>query len=115
MGVYNGQMHADGKGTLLSRTPFPAAPRPSPEMALHKTQSITSKGEDVEYVKNEVSRGDEDFGGPEERKRMEKKLLRKLDARMSILIVIYILNYVRLLSDVFSCGPVLNLDILDRP
>jgi hypothetical protein len=36
------------------------------------------------------------FGGPEERKRLEKKLLRKIDARMSILIVIYILNYVSL-------------------
>ncbi len=36
------------------------------------------------------------FGDPEERKRLEKKLLRKVDARMSILIVIYILNYVRL-------------------
>lgn len=34
------------------------------------------------------------FGGPEERKRLEKKLLRKVDTRMSILIVIYILNYV---------------------
>lgn len=43
-----------------------------------------------------VSAGDEEFGGTEERKKLEKKLLRKLDARMSILIVIYILNYVRL-------------------
>ncbi|KAK7696046.1 hypothetical protein QCA50_000687 [Cerrena zonata] len=31
---------------------------------------------------------------PEARKRLEKKLLRKLDARMGILIVIYILNYI---------------------
>ena len=38
--------------------------------------------------------GDEEFGGHEARKKLEKKLLRKLDARMSILIVIYILNYV---------------------
>lgn len=37
---------------------------------------------------------DEEFGGHEARKKLEKKLLRKLDARMSILIVIYILNYV---------------------
>ena len=37
---------------------------------------------------------DAEFGGPEERKRLEKKLLRKIDARMSILVVIYILNYV---------------------
>ena len=39
--------------------------------------------------------GDAEFGGHEARKKLEKKLLRKLDARMSILIVIYILNYVR--------------------
>lgn len=38
---------------------------------------------------------DAEFGGPEERKKLERKLLRKLDLRMSILIVIYILNYVR--------------------
>lgn len=37
---------------------------------------------------------DAEFGGTEERKRLEKKLLRKLDARMSIMVVIYILNYV---------------------
>ncbi|KAH9927209.1 MFS general substrate transporter [Epithele typhae] len=38
--------------------------------------------------------GDVEFGGHEARQKLEKKLLRKLDARMSILIVIYILNYV---------------------
>ena len=38
---------------------------------------------------------DAEFGGHEARKELEKKLLRKLDARMCILIIIYILNYVR--------------------
>jgi hypothetical protein len=37
---------------------------------------------------------DDDFGGTENRKKIERRLLRKLDLRMSILIVIYILNYV---------------------
>ena len=37
---------------------------------------------------------DAEFGGTEARKRLEKKLLLKLDARMSILVVIYILNFV---------------------
>ena len=37
---------------------------------------------------------DEEFGGTEERKRMERKLLWRLDCRMSSLIVLYILNYV---------------------
>ena len=36
------------------------------------------------------------FGGPEARTQLERKLLRKLDLRMSILVVIYILNHVRL-------------------
>ena len=38
---------------------------------------------------------DAEFGGSEERQKLERKLLRKLDMRMSILVVIYILNYVR--------------------
>jgi len=37
---------------------------------------------------------DEEFGGPEARQTLERKLLWKLDMRMSILIIIYILNYV---------------------
>jgi len=36
------------------------------------------------------------FGGPEERGRLEEKLLRKIDARVSMLVVIYILNFVSL-------------------
>lgn len=39
---------------------------------------------------------DAEFGGKEARLRLERKLLRKLDMRMSILVLIYILNYVRL-------------------
>ncbi|EGN93087.1 hypothetical protein SERLA73DRAFT_98475 [Serpula lacrymans var. lacrymans S7.3] len=37
---------------------------------------------------------DSEFGGYEARKKLEKKLLWKLDTRMSILVVIYILNYI---------------------
>ncbi|KAH7930098.1 MFS general substrate transporter [Leucogyrophana mollusca] len=37
---------------------------------------------------------DAEFGGTEARKKLEKKLLLKLDIRMSILVVIYILNYI---------------------
>lgn len=54
-------------------------------------------GKDIEdsRVDHELSTDiDAEFGGTEERKRLEKKLLRKLDMRMSILIIIYILNYV---------------------
>ena len=38
---------------------------------------------------------DAQFGGREAREALERTLLRKLDMRMGILIVIYILNYVR--------------------
>lgn len=37
---------------------------------------------------------DDEFGGTEERRVLERKLLLKVDLRMSILIFIYILNYV---------------------
>ena len=52
----------------------------------------------MRFLNNEVlqtvyCRGTYDGPG-DARKKLEKKLLRKLDARMSILIVIYILNYV---------------------
>lgn len=60
------------------------------------THSI-SKDEEAVKVEYEVeSDPDAEFGGTEARKALEKKLLFKLDMRMSILIAIYILNYVRL-------------------
>ena len=37
---------------------------------------------------------DAEFGGTDARKKLEKQFLLKVDARMSILTVIYILNYV---------------------
>ena len=37
---------------------------------------------------------DAEFGGTEAREKLERRLLLKLDARMFILVVIYILNYV---------------------
>lgn len=37
---------------------------------------------------------DAEFGGTEARRALEKRLLRKLDLRMGILVFIYILNYV---------------------
>ncbi|KAJ3510623.1 hypothetical protein NLJ89_g4574 [Agrocybe chaxingu] len=37
---------------------------------------------------------DAEFGGTERRKLIEKKLIRKIDLRMSIMIIIYILNYI---------------------
>ncbi|KAF6749940.1 sugar transporter [Ephemerocybe angulata] len=50
----------------------------------------------ISRVEHASSRDDKDaeFGGPESRRLLEKKLLFKVDLRMSILIVIYILNYI---------------------
>lgn len=55
---------------------------------------------------DDSSRSDEPergFGGPEARRHLERKLLRKLDARMSILVVIYILNYVSICCATHGC------------
>lgn len=46
---------------------------------------------------------DAEFGGKEARLKLEQKLLRKLDTRMSILILIYVLNYVRLSRSCLAC------------
>jgi len=43
---------------------------------------------------SEVINSDAEFGGTEARKKLERRLLWKLDLRMSILVIIYILNYV---------------------
>jgi hypothetical protein len=45
-----------------------------------------------------------EFGGREGRLNLERKLLRKLDMRMSILVLIYILNYVRLPTVIWFCA-----------
>lgn len=62
---------------------------------------VKEEGDFVDAVdeQREVSAADPDaeFGGYEERRRLERKLLWKLDCRMSVLVVIYILNYVNLL------------------
>ncbi|ESK97617.1 sugar transporter [Moniliophthora roreri MCA 2997] len=50
----------------------------------------------AEYAASPINAPDPDaqYGGHEERKKLEKKLLMKIDLRMSVLIVIYILNYI---------------------
>ncbi|KAI0347085.1 MFS general substrate transporter [Trametopsis cervina] len=53
---------------------------------------IDSDNEKIEVDK--LADPDAEFGGAEARKKLERKLLWKIDLRMSILILIYILNYV---------------------
>ena len=64
-------------------------------MSPKNSASIHSKEQDLE-APIKAYEADEEFGGHEARKNLERKLLRKLDLRMSILVVIYILNYVRI-------------------
>lgn len=47
-----------------------------------------------DYPDYKIADPDAEFGGTEARKALEKKLLWKLDLKMSILIVLYILNYI---------------------
>ncbi|TFY60003.1 hypothetical protein EVJ58_g5425 [Rhodofomes roseus] len=55
---------------------------------------LVEKTEDVESVQLAAGDPDAEFGGPDARKKLERRLLLKLDARMSILVIIYILNYI---------------------
>lgn len=59
---------------------------------------------------------DAEFGGLAARQELEKRLLWKVDKRMSILVLIYILNFVRsyLLFD-YECGSHLRILFQDRP
>ena len=69
------------------------------ENQLHATDSkdIEIADEHEEYRAHGVNRVDLDaeFGGHEQRMKIQKSLLRKVDIRMFVLVVIYILNYVR--------------------
>lgn len=57
--------------------------------------SAHSKEQDLESPVEKQYDNDAEFGGHEARVKLEHDLVRKLDFRMSILVVIYILNYVR--------------------
>lgn len=70
------------------------------DYSLEQPDHVDGEKEKAESMKDnamdEASLGQNElgFGSVEERQGMEKRLLWKLDCRMSILIVIYILNYV---------------------
>ncbi|EAU84746.2 sugar transporter [Coprinopsis cinerea okayama7 len=72
-----------------------------PEKGAHCTQPTgsvhdsVSGGEKSSSISQNIEEGkDAEFGGTEARKKLEKRFLLKLDLRMSILILIYILNYI---------------------
>ena len=77
------------------------------------SEDLKEKGRDehiLEYYNKDSEAAldsDGEFGGTEARKRLERKLLSKLDARMSILVVIYLLNCV-------SCTLQMNFSVCIR-
>lgn len=83
------------------------------------SHSTTEKevAQDIERYDPNVDDQDAEFGGPEARKALEKKLLLKVDLRMSILVFIYILNYVRVIlhaASKFNSAPN-EFVTIDRP
>ncbi len=68
----------------------------------------------VEITPSALENTDAEFGGHEARQRLERKLVRKVDLRMSILIVIYILNYVRLQTSVLLSARLRIATQMDR-
>ena len=51
---------------------------------------------EVAVETNPSANADAEFGGCEARRRLERQLVRKLDMRLSILVVMYVLDYVRI-------------------
>ncbi|KAF8838315.1 MFS general substrate transporter [Paxillus ammoniavirescens] len=74
-------------------SPSNAASTDRSDTELPKIEGL-SKPEGDDTASDVDKDADAEFGGPEARKILERKLLAKLDLRMSILIVIYILNYI---------------------
>jgi len=71
------------------------SPLKTPTQGLMDDVSEESDAGEQRATADTVSRGvDSEFGGREARLKLERKLVYKLDARMSILILIYILNYI---------------------
>jgi hypothetical protein len=71
---------------------------PSMPSSIHKDRDDHEQSSEDRPDLDDFNDPDAEFGGTEERKQLEKKLLWKLDLRMSVLVVIYILNYVRALQ-----------------
>lgn len=50
---------------------------------------------DLEQYYTDIDHPEDDaFGGPERRRQIEKKLLRKLDLRVCFLVLVHVMNYV---------------------
>ena len=78
-------LHLSNPNLKLDRTP---------EVTTYEDVFFSNRSGSLELDNRDHADADSDFGGTDARKKLEKSLLRKLDLRMSILVIIYILNYV---------------------
>ena len=98
---------ATGEPTTLR--PANAMPSKDLKETRHEEHIVERHSKDSEATPGP----DAEFGGTEARKELERKLLLKLDVRMSVLVVIYILNYVSCTLQWFwTCVQMLTLSRL---
>ena len=76
-----------------------AAPTASTPLLKHNTVNTTM----TTAIWDTEDDANAEFGGAAARHELEKKLLWKVDKRMSILVLIYILNFVSSLTILFAC------------
>ena len=74
------------------------ASRTSSDHLLVDAEINTSPGENEPLINDVDSDADAIFGGPDKRKDVERALLRKLDLRLTFLLLISVMNYVGLFS-----------------
>ncbi|KAF8524214.1 sugar transporter [Gautieria morchelliformis] len=86
-------MAAGSADKLSATSPDIEKPKSGGLAALTSVKGIDVRQLNVEYAINEED-PDEEFGGTEERARMEKQLLRKLDMRFAIVCLMCILNFI---------------------
>lgn len=85
---------------------FFSGPSTMPSSSHSTTEKDAEKVYDPRRYDPNAEDPDAEFGGTEARIALEKKLVWKVDLRMSIMVVIYILNYVRVLR---SCHHISSL------
>ena len=74
------------------------ASRTSSDHLLVDAEINTSPGENEPLIDDVDGDADAIFGGPDKRKDVERALLRKLDLRLTFLLLISVMNYVGLFS-----------------
>lgn len=61
--------------------------------SVHSVKEKVAQEENDNHLQHNAGDSDAEFGGTEARRILEKRLLWRIDLRLSIMVVIYILNY----------------------